>query len=243
MGSVVRADRWWAIGAAAVAVLLVLVAWLFLVQPQQAETADLIAEREATDQRVAALQSRLRTLRQQSADLPAYRADLERSRQALPTAPALSDFLRDLQVSGERAGVTVTGFNVGNPEHATASGASVYSLAVTITVAGPAVKQQAFLDQLQQVQPRAVLIVNANLMPSDQEGTLADDVMLTLNVVIFIESAAAPAVAPTAAPTASPSAPAPATPAATAPAGTATQPAATQPAATQPAASPSAPVG
>jgi Tfp pilus assembly protein PilO len=189
-------------GGAAVAVALAALSWVFLISPQNSETDALRAEVEQVNDGVVVLQARLAQLRKENEKLPEYQAKLAAQRQALPTATALSNFLREMQTAGERAGVSVTTVNTGAGGTTQAGGVEIQVLPVTLTVDGGIDGQMAFLDQLQQVQPRAVLIIGANLVPGGTDAeSLAGTVTMTLSVQIFVAVQPAPAPSASASPT------------------------------------------
>jgi Tfp pilus assembly protein PilO len=178
-------DRPWTVGGAAGAAVMLAVGWFFFIGPQKAETGRLNSEAATLRSRAPEIQQRLADLRRRNADLPQYRAQLDRYRQALPTTPSLSDFLRETQVAGDNAGVVVGGFIVGLPIQVAAGGTQMQAVPITLTATGTTPKLTAFLDELQKVQPRAVLISSANLAPSGQGGSLAETVDLTLSLQVF----------------------------------------------------------
>jgi Tfp pilus assembly protein PilO len=185
--------RLWAIGGALAAAVLVAVGWFLFISPQNSQTTDLRARTAAAQQRITSLNHRLGELRQQNTDLARYQAELARDREALPKESALSNFLRELQDAGDSAGISVSGLVVGVPVPATEGGGAVFALPVSVTALGTEAKLNGFLDQLQQVQPRAVLITSANAIPNEGSGSLAGTVSLTLTMQVFTapENAAA----------------------------------------------------
>lgn len=204
-----QADKLWIAGGSLAAVALAALSYLLLISPQNTETTDLQAEIDGVNTQVALAQARIAQLRKDNEQLGEYKATLDAQRQALPTSTALSDFLRQMQDAGEQTRVSVTSVNAGTAGEVTAAGASIRVLPVTLTVTGSANGQIAFLDQLQQTVPRAVLIIGANLVPGDTATSLADDVTMSLTVQIFV--APDPVTAGTgASPAADPAASAPA---------------------------------
>jgi Tfp pilus assembly protein PilO len=178
-------DRLWAGGGAVGTIALLLLGYLLFISPQYAETTKLRAEAVAGQQHLTTLEHRLVELRQQNGDLERYRAQLARDRQALPTDSGLADFMRELEAAGTGTGVSVTGLLVGSPT-GTAGNAEIFVLPVTLVASGTGQRVSAFLDQLQQVQPRAVLVNNVSVVPEGISGTLADAVTLTINLSLFI---------------------------------------------------------
>jgi len=182
-----HAGRRWEIGGALGAVALLAIGWFFFISPQNGETTRLRDEAAAAEVQLPTLQRRLGELRQQHQDLPKYRAQLARDRKALPTSSGLSDFLRELQAAGDAEGVSVSAVAVGGPSQVSAGGTKVYSLPITLTAVGSAAGLYRFLDQLQQVQPRAVLITSANAATEGQPGgSVAGPATLTLVLQAFV---------------------------------------------------------
>lgn len=189
-GHVGHADRLWLVAGAITAAVLLAVGWFFFINPQNDETSSLRDQADVTQVRLTSLERRLDELRRQSKNLPRYRAQLALDRQALPTTSALSDFLRELQTAGDATGMAVNGVIVGSPTQVSAGGAQLHALPITLTAAGRVGDVDRFLDQLQKVQPRAVLISTANVAADEGAGAVAGSVTLTLNLQVFVAPAA-----------------------------------------------------
>jgi Tfp pilus assembly protein PilO len=183
-----RADRVWVIGGALGAVLLLAIGWIFFIGPQRAQTGELNDQAAAAQLMLTAQRHRLVELRQQNTQLPQFRAQLALDQQALPGTSGLSDFLRQLQVGGDRTGVTVSGVVVAGPQEVTAAERRLYALPVTLTATGAVAGLIDFLDQLQRVLPRAVLIDSVTAGPAEHAATLAGGVTVTLGVRVFVAS-------------------------------------------------------
>jgi type IV pilus assembly protein PilO len=181
-----QAERLWLIGGGLVAFLIILIGFFLVISPQRSQTSKVDSQVSAARQQNAALQQRIDTLRQQNANLARYQATLATAKLALPAATGMSDFLRSLQGLGSATGTHVTSLTVGQPVDASAAlsvappagaakasaspaapapaagtapaAASVYSMSITAQVSGSTVALNRFLQQLQEVQPRAVLI-------------------------------------------------------------------------------------
>jgi Tfp pilus assembly protein PilO len=188
-----NADRLWIIGGALIAVALLAMGWFFAISPQNSETDRLREEAAAAQDRLAPLRARLAELKAQNVDLARYQDQLKRDRQALPTVSGMSDFLRQQQVAGDQTGVQVTGYALGAASQVNAAGAKLQSLPVTLTVKGPIARMGAFLDQLQLVQPRAVLVTGVSVSPDENQATLGGSVQLALNLQVFVAPDAAEA--------------------------------------------------
>jgi Tfp pilus assembly protein PilO len=181
-------DRLWLIGGALGAVVLVALAWLLLIGPQNGDTATLRDQESATQDRIAAQRHRLSELRRDSAKLPEYQAQLQRDRQALPDTPALADFLRELQSAGDQAGAPVTSVVVGTRARVPAAGSPVDALTLSVAATGSRDQLNRLLDQLQQQQPRAVLVDSVRT-----DSTGGGPAKLNLTLRIFVAAQTAPA--------------------------------------------------
>jgi Tfp pilus assembly protein PilO len=185
-----RVDRFWMVGGVLGAAVLLAISWFFLISPQHAERDSLNAAEAAAEQRLDQLQQRLGNLRKQNDKLAEYKAELAQARQALPATPALSDLLRELQIAGDNTGVAVSGLNLGDVTPLATAGGQVFTLALSLTASGTIDKLNAFLDQLQQVQPRALLINTASLSRTAANSTTAS---LTLTLDAFVAPSTVPA--------------------------------------------------
>jgi Tfp pilus assembly protein PilO len=185
-----RLERIWLAGGGAVALLMVLVGYLFFISPQRGETGDINTAVDAARLQNIKLEHSIKTLEKQNKDLARYQSELEQARLALPTSSGLPDFLRTLQSIGAATHANVTSLTVGNPADvtslavsapaevtgqskptATVAGARVYSLPITAQVSGSVDELNAFLSQLQSVQPRAVLISQITESTATSSGT------------------------------------------------------------------------
>jgi Tfp pilus assembly protein PilO len=190
-----HAGRLWATGGVLGAAVLFAIAWFFLISPKNSEASSLRDRADAASLRLPSLQKQLTELRKQHGDLKKYQDQLERDRKALPTESGLSTFLRDLQAAGDSVGVSVGGVSVGAPTQVTAAGARLNALPVTLSANGDTANVNRFLDQLQQVQPRAVLITSASVSANPQRAGGS-----TLNLTMQVFVAPPPAAAAKASP-------------------------------------------
>jgi Tfp pilus assembly protein PilO len=185
-----RVDRLWMVGGVLSAAVLLAVTWLFLVTPQHTERDNLKDSVNATERQLDQLQQRLGKLQQDKEKLPQYKADLAKAQKALPGTPALSDLLRELQDASDATKVTVGGLNVGNVTPLTTTGGQVFTLALSLTVSGGINTLNAFLDQLQEVRPRALLISTVSL---SRTTTTSDTATLSLTLTAFVSPSTASA--------------------------------------------------
>lgn len=199
MNWLLRPDRLWTFGALAGAVVLSALAWFLLIGPQRGETVSVEEQTTAAQGQAVVEQRKLAKLNAEFADKDKYTAELATNLQALPPVAATGDLLRELQSAGDRAGVSVTSLSAGGPTELK-SAPGVASVTITISSTGPLEKLQRFLDQVQRVQPRAMLVFNVSFAPNEGGGPITGSgAQLTLTAQVFVS------ITPTAA-TAAPSA-------------------------------------
>jgi len=222
------AERLWLIGGGTVALLLTIIAYFFFISPQRSETDSVRSNVSDAAARNAVLQQKLNQLRQQNQELPRYRAEEEAARKALPASTDVSDFIRSLQSLGGATGTNVISVTVGNPTPFTpatvggvaapsasassspaggsASSASprpsgVYGMTISAQVTGSAANLTRFIDQLQNVQPRAVLVTSVNETTGSTTTTGSSAAAgsgvttLAIGMTAFVAPNAAPAAA------------------------------------------------
>jgi Tfp pilus assembly protein PilO len=186
-----HADRLWMLGGVVGAALLIAIGWFVAISPKNAQTDELVGQKETTETQLIVLRHRLGELEEESKKLPEYKATLKTNKAALPEDSGVPDFLRQLQDSGELVNAAVTGLTVSAPEPVT--GTTVYALPITVTVQGRPNDLGRFLDQLQRVQPRAVLVESANMTTAGEEAA-GKGLTMTLAIKAFVApKAGAPA--------------------------------------------------
>ena len=178
-----QAEKMWVLGAFFVALVMALIGYMFFISPQNSSTASARSDVSAAQADNQRLQVKLDGLRSQAKNMASYQAELKNAQLALPNVSGLSDFLRSLQGIGNATLANVSGLTVGVPADVTsaASGATtkaaavppattatsgaghVYALPITANVSGSPAQLNAFLTQLQSVQPRAVVITQLQL--------------------------------------------------------------------------------
>lgn len=191
-----HADRLWMFGGIAGAVLLLVIGWFLAISPMNAEADSLRAEAEDTQTQLITLRRRLSELQEQNAKLDTYRTALKANQQALPTHSGVPDFLRELQASGDTVDVHVPTLSVSQPETSKTT-PTIYELPITLGATGRTDDLRRFLDQLQLVQPRALLIESASLTDGEKgEKSLS----IKLRAFVTKDNGKTPAAASTASP-------------------------------------------
>jgi len=197
MGIDGRKDRLWIVGGCLVAVVLAVAGWFLLIGPQRSITGE--RDTQAADARaeIPVLKKKLADLKKDNEKLEQYKLDLEKNKAALPESASIPEYLRLMQSLGAQAGVDVDTVTIGTPTLVTKP-AGVYQIPVTLLVSGRTLSIEVFLGALQQVQPRAVLLTNVDVVPVESEGHLAiGDATATLTAQVFVTGdPAAPAQAP-----------------------------------------------
>src|SRR5262245_33248342 len=87
-------ERLWFVAGGVIAFVMLLVGYFFFISPQRSNTSDVNSRAATVQQQNTALQARLDALREQSKNLPKYKAELAALQQALPSDSGVSDFLR-----------------------------------------------------------------------------------------------------------------------------------------------------
>ncbi|GGK86506.1 type 4a pilus biogenesis protein PilO [Mangrovihabitans endophyticus] len=169
-----RADRVWQAAGLAVILLLAAGGWFLFIGPKYAEADETRAERETVEIQTITLRKRVGQLKQESDELPKYKAALKQAQAALPADSGVPDFLRQLQASGDELGVDVNGISVAAPSEVVEQ-AGVYELPMTVSVNGTAARLSSFLTRMQSAQPRAVLITAATLTSQGTSGSTSTD--------------------------------------------------------------------
>ena len=110
-----RKDRVWIGLGVAASVVVIALAWFFLVNPQLGSKSS--AEGQTTDAQMQnlALQQKINKLRQDSQNSAALQAQLDHARDALPTAHQLDEFTRQVTAQAQTAGVTVVSITPTSP--------------------------------------------------------------------------------------------------------------------------------
>jgi Tfp pilus assembly protein PilO len=222
-------ERLWLIAGGLVAFVMCLIGYFFFISPQRSSTSDVNGQVADAQQQNAVLQGRINGLNEQNKNLARYQAQLAEERLALPAASGIPDFLRTLQSLGSSTLTDVTALTVGQPAAVASAPAqptatsttgaastptaaptptanaitapAVYTMAISATVAGSPTALDKFLDQLQNVQPRAVLITNVTEAAGSTSGAghTGGQTTLTLTMQAFV-APALPAAAATPSP-------------------------------------------
>ena len=179
-----HADRLWMAAGLAVIAVLGAVTWFLAVSPQRTEAADLELQTQAAHAQADDLHARIVKLTADKARLGELTKALQARQDALPADSGVPAFLRQLQATGTKVGVDVSGLTVGDPApEETEPG--VWALPIQLTAEGNAKQLGAFLKQLQGAdQKRAVLIEVANLSSDRAAAAVGGTPQLSLNLTV-----------------------------------------------------------
>jgi Tfp pilus assembly protein PilO len=185
-----NAARIWTLAGIAITVLLVVASWFLVISPKYGKAADVQNQVEETQTQLITLRKKIAGLDAQKAQLPKFKAALKANQKALPDDSGVPDLLRQLQGSGEKTGVSVSGFSVASPAQVVGL-AGVWQLPITLIATGEPANLGQFLNDLQAVQPRAVLIQSANFTQgsSSAADSSADDsakTSLNLSLMAYV---------------------------------------------------------
>jgi Tfp pilus assembly protein PilO len=181
-----RIDRMWLLGGIVVMLLLVAGSWFLLIAPKNAEADEVRSSAADATAQLIILKHQVAALKAESAKLDSYKTQLQTNQKALPTTSGVPDFLRQLQDSGTAVDVDISNVSVGAPE-LTKDVAGVYQLPISLSAAGTVADMSAFLNRLQQVQPRAVLLKSVGLTESTDVATGATSMQTaSISLLAFV---------------------------------------------------------
>ncbi|MFI5844245.1 type 4a pilus biogenesis protein PilO [Catenuloplanes sp. NPDC051500] len=185
-----HADKLWIAGGAIAAALLFLLTWTLLVAPKHEQTeATRLAATEAADKLDIQRQA-LKRLAEDNANLPSYKAELDTYANALPAKDEYPDLLRTLRATAAKYDVQVTALTASNAAKVEGVGTSIYDMPLSMTVQGALNDLQAFLDDLQQHESRAVLIDSVNVTSNGDNIDATQGVTISLALHVFVSGAA-----------------------------------------------------
>ena len=160
-----RIDQIWLFGGLSLILIIITSGWLMLIKPQKDEAASQREQAATFTAQVSSVQSKFTAQQKEAKKLDAYMATLATYQAALPVSSNDNDipsFLRELQALGTRLRVDVSGYSAAEPESSTAA-PTVKELPITLNASGKVADLSRFLRQLQNGQPRAVVIETATL--------------------------------------------------------------------------------
>jgi Tfp pilus assembly protein PilO len=185
MMNIRRADRLWMLGGLFGIIVLVVAAYMLAIKPIYADKADKQSQVDDQAMALVTLKTQLNQLKAKAKDQATYTAQLNAKTAAMPDSYDMPNYLRALQTSGTAVSVVVSGVSVGAPAKVTGS-TDVIAVPISLTATGGANDLGKFINRLQNVQTRAVLITSISL----SAGATATDTAATLTVSAFCRKSA-----------------------------------------------------
>ncbi len=207
--------RLWLGGGAAVAILILVVGWFFVISPQLSATAAIRDQADSAQLQNSALQAKNSKLKKENDNVATLRAGLAAALAELPSDGGLPAFTRQLSAQATANSVTLTSVLVGavlpvagavaapaaapTTETGTAAGTTaapaatsaggLMQIPVSLVVTGLGKNDIAFLKALQVTGPRRALVSAIQLAPSGGGTATGIDGPCTLSLTVTIFSA------------------------------------------------------
>lgn len=188
-----KPDRLWILGGSVVALLVVTMAWFFVVSPEFSKVSSLRSQTADAQAQNITMQAKVRSLQTEYAKLPDLQASLTKARTALPTGADLSGFTREIAVDAAETRVGINSITVGSVTVATTASAAapatkvanpagaLFAIPVTVTAKGASANLLAFAAGLRGQGKRAALVTSTQL--SSDPSTKG--ILLNIQVSVF----------------------------------------------------------
>ena len=191
--------RKWTLGAALLAVAILVAGWFLLISPQRAEVADLETQTAAQENTNSSLETELAVLKEENKDLPEKQAELAELRTAIPEAPDLPSYIREMQDLGRQSGVTFTALTPTTPVELGGGGSEgaltpgqLAAINVDMLITGSYFEITKFMNELE-TSPRYTLVSGYTIGEEEGEGSSGKNLELTSTVNARIYLVPAPA--------------------------------------------------
>lgn len=168
-----KADRLWILGGAVAALLVVALAWFFVVSPEFNKVSSLQSQTADAQAQNITMQAKVHSLQSEYTKLPDLQASLAKARAALPTGTDLSDFTREIAVDAASTGVAVTSVTLGSittvggtpgaQSKSVNPAGALFTVPVILTAKGAARNLLAFATGLHGPGKRAALVTSSQL--------------------------------------------------------------------------------
>ncbi len=170
--SLLRSDRAWLFGGIILIALLVASGWFLLISPKYSQASDRRAQVEDTTAQLARLRKGLADLKADNAHLSTYKAKKTAYLKALPSGDEIPAFLTQLQNMGTKLDVNVAAYSASGRTKSD-SVSTAEELPITLNATGAIADISEFVSQLQNTQPRAVLINTVGVEFKDGQAMLS----------------------------------------------------------------------
>ncbi|MBO3739642.1 type 4a pilus biogenesis protein PilO [Actinoplanes flavus] len=189
-----RIDQIWLFGGLALTILLAVGGWFLVISPQYTARDSVQTDTADTRIQLTKEQRKLAELKAQLKKVDTYEDTLVEAQKALPygeNTNKIPEFLKQLQVLGSKYGVDVSGYSASVPEESKTTPA-IKQLPITLNIeSGKVDKIIDFVERLQTMQPRAVLIESAKLSGDNTDGwelNLSLSAFITTTQTISVDS-------------------------------------------------------
>ena len=182
-----RTDRIWLIGGIVAIVVIVAAAYLLAISPKFAEADTVQTGADDTTIQLTKLKKDVAALKEQDAKKATYQAELDKLLTNLPETYGMPAYLRSLQNAGAAVDVEVTVLSAGSTV-VSPTVPTTAELPMSLTASGTTANVSKFLVQLQNTQPRAVLLDAISLADENSDATTssaASKVTATLTMTAF----------------------------------------------------------
>ncbi len=208
MSTIAQNRRIWLGGGAVVAVLMVVLGWFFVVNPELVAADSTRAQAESARQQNTVLQNKNAKLKAANDNVELLRAGLATALAELPYDSGLPEFTRQLAAQATANSVVLSSVVVGGATPVTAAVAAaaagatdatapaadtsapvadaaatagLLAIAVTVAATGPCGGDIEFLKAIQVAGPRRALVTDVQLAPV----TGAEPCVMTLQLTVF----------------------------------------------------------
>ncbi len=212
MGARSQDKRLWLGGGAVVGVVILLIGWFGVIQPELTAASAIRDQSESARTQNIALQANNARLKENNNDAGALRAGLSAALAQLPSDAGLSAFTRQLSAQATAASVSLTSVIVGAATPVTESAAAatttdagtttttataaaattstgLVQIPITVTATGLGRHDLAFLRAIQWSGPRRALVTASQLSPSAGSAAAGINGPCTLSLTLTIFSA------------------------------------------------------
>ncbi|GIE88087.1 type 4a pilus biogenesis protein PilO [Actinoplanes regularis] len=170
--SLLRSDRVWLFGGIILVALLVASGWFLLISPKYTQASDRRGQVEDTTTQLSKLRKGLADLKADNENLTTYKAKKAAYLKALPSGDDIPAFLTQLQTMGTKLKVNVAAYSASGRTKSDAV-TTVEELPITLSATGKVADISKFVSQLQNTQPRAVLIDTVSVEFKDGNAALS----------------------------------------------------------------------
>ena len=195
-----KSERFWLVGGALAALLVVAVAWFGAVGPRLASASSLESQTTDAQTQNISLQAKIRKLQRDNANMPVLTAALQQARTALPIQTDIAGYTKRLSDYALATHVAITGINASAPVSATtkpgqpaapasglAAGQSaagqLFALPLTVIVKGDALNDLRYLLSVQ-ADTRAALVTSIQI--TDDASKTQGVAQMTIQLQVYV---------------------------------------------------------